>query len=107
MRRQHDGVARFDRDQDFENRGRGWVRGRNDSGDNTTRAGNLYNIFRLRNYALRAQTAKVVPDVFRGETVLLSFVVSNSVSGFFNSHRSEVRGLTQRSLRHGLANAID
>src|ERR1051325_8020920 len=107
MRRQHDSVARLERDQDLEDCSRGWISGRNDAGHDTTRAGDLYNIFRLRNDSLRAQSANVVPNVFRRKTVLLLFVSGNAISGFLDGPRGESRSLTQRRARHCLADAID
>src|SRR5215213_8923476 len=107
MWRQDHGVARLDRDQDLEDCSRGWISGRNDPGDDTTRAGDLYNVFRFGNDSLRAKAAEVVPNIFRSKAVLLLFVSGYAKSGFLDGHRTQPRRFTQRRTSHRFTDTID
>ena len=107
MRRHHDRITGFDRNQNFENSCGSRISRRNNAGDDTTGTGDFNYVFGLADYANRAQILEIVPNVFRRESVLFLLVGRNAVTGFFYRQGRDPGRFPQRCVGHRRADAID
>ncbi len=107
MRRKHDRIARFDRDQNFEDCGRGGIGRRNNAGNDASRTGDFDDIFVFRNNANGTQVPEIIPDVFRGKPVFFLLVGRDAKTCLFDRQSCDARRLAQRGQGHRFTDMID
>src|SRR3954447_11775349 len=107
MRRQHDRVSRFDSDDYFIDRCRGWIGRGNDRCNNAARTCDLDDAARIVNDSDSFEIPEIVPYILGSEPVLFTFVLGLSKPGLFVCEFAETGRLRERDPRHRVTYFVD